>query len=135
MIGSLDVRKATKSLIAFFNKIAYSLLVVLLAVQLGDAAPKKTVKKQAVNEKYAAIVMDAHSGKVLYQQQADARRYPASLTKMMTLYMLFEALEKGRISLKTPIPVSAYAAARPPTKIGFNLIRLMKAKLRDNPAN
>jgi len=113
------VRKATKSLIAFFNKIAYSLLVVLLAVQLGDAAPKKTVKKQAVNDKYAAIVIDAHSGKVLYQEHADAKRYPASLTKMMTLYMMFEALEKGRISLKTPIPVSAYAAARPPTKIGF----------------
>jgi len=119
MIGSLDVHKATKSLIAFFNKISYSLLVVLLAVQLGDAAPKKTAKKQTVNEKYAAIVMDAHSGKVLYQQHADAKRYPASLTKMMTLYMMFEALEKGRISMKTPIPVSAYAAARPPTKIGF----------------
>src|SRR4029450_1993555 len=48
-----------------------------------------------------------------------APRYPASLTKMMTLYLLFEALEQGRLSMTTPIPVSSYAASRPPTKMGF----------------
>jgi len=119
IIGSPNVHQAAKSLIAFFGKFAYSLLVVVLGVQLGVAAPKKVQKSKTVNDKYAAIVMDAHSGKILYQQQANAKRYPASLTKMMTLYMVFEALQAGRISMKTPIPVSAYAAARPPTKIGF----------------
>ncbi|WP_353643842.1 D-alanyl-D-alanine carboxypeptidase family protein [Mesorhizobium sp. WSM2239] len=69
--------------------------------------------------KYAAIVVDANSGAILFQANADQPRYPASLTKMMTLYMLFEALETGRISRDTLIPVSDYARGRPPTKMGF----------------
>jgi D-alanyl-D-alanine carboxypeptidase len=69
--------------------------------------------------RHAAIVVDGGNGKVLYQLNAEAARYPASLTKMMTLYMTFEAMDAGRLSKSTPIPVSAYAASRPPTKIGF----------------
>jgi D-alanyl-D-alanine carboxypeptidase len=69
--------------------------------------------------KYAAIVVDANNGNTLFQTNATASRYPASLTKMMTLYMLFEAMEQGRVSKSTPIPVSSYAASRPPSKIGF----------------
>ncbi len=56
---------------------------------------------------------------MLYQTAAEAPRYPASLTKMMTLYLLFEAMESGRVSKTTLIPVSDYARSRPPTKIGF----------------
>jgi D-alanyl-D-alanine carboxypeptidase len=74
---------------------------------------------QPLSEKYAAVVVDGYSGSVLYQSQADTPRYPASLTKLMTLYLLFEALDDGRIQTTTPIPVSANAAAEPPTKIGF----------------
>lgn len=69
--------------------------------------------------RHAVIVVDGGNGKVLYQSNAEAARYPASLTKMMTLYMTFEAMDAGRLSKSTPIPVSAYAASRPPTKIGF----------------
>jgi D-alanyl-D-alanine carboxypeptidase len=69
--------------------------------------------------KYAAIVVNANDGRVLYQASSDAIRYPASLTKMMTLYLLFEAMESGRVSRTTQIPVSSYARSRPPTKIGF----------------
>ena len=69
------------------------------------------------SEKYAAIVVDARSGRVLYEQNAREPRYPASLTKMMTLYLLFEALDSGRVSMSTPLPVSAYAAGRPPSKL------------------
>ncbi|KQT60300.1 MULTISPECIES: D-alanyl-D-alanine carboxypeptidase [unclassified Aureimonas] len=68
-------------------------------------------------ERAAAFVIDANNGKVLYSKFADDPRYPASLTKMMTLYMLFDAMEAGRTTLKTPMKVSAYAAARPPTKL------------------
>ena len=57
-------------------------------------------------------MIDANNGKVLYAQDADAARYPASLTKMMTLYMLFEAMRSGRVTRDTPMKVSAYAAAR-----------------------
>jgi D-alanyl-D-alanine carboxypeptidase len=66
----------------------------------------------------AAIVIDAHTGKTLYASNANARRYPASLTKMMTLYMTFEALSKGKITKSTQVPFSANAAAEPPTKLG-----------------
>lgn len=69
--------------------------------------------------KYAAIVVDANTGRTLYSQNAEQPRYPASLTKMMTLYILFETMKQGRVTRATPIPVSAHAAAEPPTKIGF----------------
>ena len=69
----------------------------------------------AAAERSAAFVIDANNGKVLYSKFADDLRFPASLTKMMTLYMLFDAMEAGRTTLKTPMKVSSYAAARPPT--------------------
>ncbi|CDZ54630.1 D-alanyl-D-alanine carboxypeptidase [Neorhizobium galegae bv. orientalis] len=72
----------------------------------------------AAGPKYAGIVVDAKTGKVLYSEDPDGLRYPASLTKMMTLYLTFEALESGRISLDTQVPVSAHAAAEPPSKLG-----------------
>ncbi|MEW9806407.1 D-alanyl-D-alanine carboxypeptidase family protein [Mesorhizobium sp. ZMM04-5] len=70
-------------------------------------------------EKYAALVVDASNGKTLYQVNATAQRYPASLTKMMTLYLLFEALDQGRVSMATELPVSSFAARQPPSKIGL----------------
>lgn len=71
------------------------------------------------NPRYASIVMDANTGEVLHESSADASRYPASLTKMMTLYMLFEALERGKMTLNTRMPVSAHAASMPQTNIGL----------------
>ncbi len=71
------------------------------------------------NAKYAGIVVDAKSGKTLYASSADAARYPASLTKMMTLYVLFEEMERGRFNKKSQLKVSKKAAAQPPTKIGL----------------
>ncbi len=67
----------------------------------------------------AAIVIDAKTGKVLYSSNPDAPRHPASLTKMMTLYLLFDAIEKGKMSLDTPLTVSAHAADQAPSKLGF----------------
>lgn len=72
-----------------------------------------------VSEKYSAIVVDGGSGKVLYENASDELRYPASLTKLMTLYLLFEALDSGRIVPPSQIPISAYAASQPPSKIGL----------------
>ncbi|TJV16051.1 MAG: D-alanyl-D-alanine carboxypeptidase, partial [Mesorhizobium sp.] len=66
----------------------------------------------------AAIVIDAKTGKVLYSSNADGRRYPASLTKMMTLYMAFEAMANGKIGKNSRVVFSANAAAEPPTKLG-----------------
>lgn len=69
-------------------------------------------------ERYAALVIDASTGRVLFEDNAHELRHPASLTKMMTLYMVFEALQQGRLSLSTPLRVSQRAATRPPTRIG-----------------
>lgn len=71
--------------------------------------------------KYASLVMDAESGRVLYETNADTRNYPASLTKMMTLYMLFEALERGKMRMNEHMPVSAKATRQPPSKLGLRL--------------
>jgi D-alanyl-D-alanine carboxypeptidase len=70
------------------------------------------------SSKYAAIVVDAKSGEVLYAKRADAPRYPASITKVMTLYLAFEALAAGKIDLNEPVVFSPRASAQPPTKIG-----------------
>jgi len=69
------------------------------------------------NPPYASIVVDANSGKVLQATNADSPRHPASLTKLMTLYMLFERLGAGEMQLSTEMPVSAHAAAMAPTKL------------------
>jgi D-alanyl-D-alanine carboxypeptidase len=67
----------------------------------------------------SAIVVDAKSGKVLYSSNPDAKRYPASLTKMMTLYLLFEAIENGKTSLSAKITMSATGASQAPSKLGL----------------
>ena len=68
---------------------------------------------------YASIVVDANSGKVLQATNADSPRHPASLTKMMTLYLLFEQLAAGKVTMATEMPVSAHAASMAPTKLGL----------------
>lgn len=68
---------------------------------------------------YAGIVVDAKTGKTLYASHADEARYPASITKVMTLYILFQELDAGRMSLTTKLKVSKHAAAAQPTKLGL----------------
>ena len=81
-------------------------LIVLLAAGSAEA-------------RYAAIVIDVESGKALYEINADTRNHPASLTKMMTLYMLFEALRDGRVSAEQDLAVSRRAAGMPNSKLGL----------------
>ena len=75
---------------------------------------------------YAAIVVDAKTGAVLHEAAPDGRRHPASLTKIMTLYLLFERLEAGKIALDTEMPVSEEAAAQAPTKLGVRAGQTLK---------
>jgi D-alanyl-D-alanine carboxypeptidase (penicillin-binding protein 5/6) len=70
------------------------------------------------SSKYAAIVVDAKTGEVLYENRADSPRYPASVTKVMTLYLTFEALASGKITLDDRVVFSPHAAAQIPTKLG-----------------
>jgi D-alanyl-D-alanine carboxypeptidase len=88
---------------------------VLLAIVLA-AAPARA---QIGSERYSSIVIDAATGNVLSSVNADEPRYPASLTKMMTLYMVFEALRDRRIALNQNVPVSGRAAGMSPSKLGL----------------
>ncbi|ESR23576.1 D-alanyl-D-alanine carboxypeptidase [Lutibaculum baratangense] len=87
-------------------------LMVLVALLSIAAAPADA------NERYAAYIIDANTNEVLFSRNGDVPRYPASITKVMTLFIVFEELEAGRLRLDTPLKVSAAAAAEPPSKIG-----------------
>ena len=90
--------------------------VVLLALACWLAVPAT-----AEARRYASIVIDARTGQVLHESHADRWVYPASLTKMMTLYMTFEALDQGRLTPGQMLPVSREAASRPPSKLGLRV--------------
>ena len=69
--------------------------------------------------KNASIVIDANTGRVLFSEDANGSRYPASLTKMMTLYLVFEALQSGKITMDTPVTMTRLGAAQAPSKLGL----------------
>jgi D-alanyl-D-alanine carboxypeptidase len=86
----------------------------------GFVAAVLTLSADPINAApYADIVVDANSGAVLHATNPDARRHPASLTKIMTLYLLFEQLDAGKLKLDTPLKVSAEASGQSPTKLGL----------------
>ncbi|CAN7197643.1 D-alanyl-D-alanine carboxypeptidase family protein [Mesorhizobium sp. LjRoot246] len=97
----------------------FAALALLALAGCATTPPDSVLAVPAPAQKYAAIVVDAGTGKQLFEVSSTAQRYPASLTKMMTLYLLFEALEAGRVSKQTLIPVSDHAASQPPTKMRF----------------
>ncbi len=102
---------------------AVSLVMALAVGAVGWASPA-TAQIPYLNlissePKYAAIVVDANSGEVLYAKSPDAPRYPASITKIMTLYLAFEAVNNGQLSLDDFIVVSPHAAAQAPSKLGL----------------
>ncbi len=96
--------------------LAVMLCAMALAPLTGMAAP------------YAAFVIDARTGEVLHSRNADTRLHPASLTKMMTLYIAFEAIEHGEISLDTKVRISRHAAAQPPSKLGLRAGQRIKLR-------
>ncbi len=91
------------------------IIAVILAAQLSLAP-----HAQADGQRYAAFVVDQNTGNVLHSRRSTAERYPASLTKMMTLYMLFEAIDIGDVGLQDQIRISANAATAPPSRLGFH---------------
>ena len=89
-------------------------LVFLLSIVILASA----VSAPAVHAApYAAMVMDMRDGRVLHARSADRRQHPASLTKMMTLYLAFEAVESGRVGLDQTVRVSRHASRQPPSKV------------------
>jgi len=114
------------------KSLARRLAFVLTAVAFGltalaapaEARPHHAVRLPAFlhfvsQPKYAAIVIDAQTGEVLYEQSPDAHRYPASITKIMTMYLAFQELSEGRLSLNDTLVVSPHAASMAPSKLGI----------------
>ena len=94
-------------------------VVLGLALSLCVFLASQVFAAQEAEARYASIIVDAETGEVLRSRKADTLRYPASLTKMMTLYLLFEALENGRVSLDSRLKVSKRAARQPPSKLAL----------------
>jgi D-alanyl-D-alanine carboxypeptidase len=99
-----------------FRQSVLKAIAVAAVLVMGFGATLETSAAAVPN---SAIVVDAKTGKVLYGANVDAQRHPASLTKMMTLYLLFDALAQGKTTLDSRMPVSAYAAAQAPSKLGL----------------
>lgn len=93
-------------------------LMLIVALAVVPSTPP-LVAQSSENTRYAAIVVDAETGEVLFARHADSRRYPASITKVMTLYLAFEALTEGKVKLDDVITVSSRAASQPPSKLGL----------------
>jgi len=98
--------------------------VVAVATDPADARSRRKRHhaqhaRVAYSPPYAAIVVDANSGSVLHNTSADSLRRPASLTKIMTLYLLFEQLEAGKLRLDTRLEVSEHASQQAPSKLGL----------------
>jgi D-alanyl-D-alanine carboxypeptidase len=103
-----------------------AVVALVAALSAGAAGPVEaratrghSVHGSAYQPPYADIVIDDNSGQVLHDMNADEPRHPASLTKIMTLYLLFEQLDAGALKLDTLLPVSAKAALEPPTRLGL----------------
>lgn len=101
---------------------------VFAAFLIGLAASLSVTGSANANAKYAGVVIDVKTGKTLYADNADNLRYPASLTKIMTLYMLFGELEAGRVSLNTRMKVSKRAAGQAPSKLALKVGSTIRVK-------
>lgn len=93
---------------------------VVIASLMGALVSVALALPASAAEKAAAMVIDANTGRVLHDKAGSEPRYPASLTKMMTLYLAFEAIEAGRLQFSTPLTVSERAAAAAPSKLGLD---------------
>lgn len=118
---------------ASFYKNLSNRLLILVAILLcstgGFFTPALAKTSPANNPRYASLVVDADTGTVLHEENADKYRYPASLTKMMTLYLTFEALHQGTLQMDQMLPVSAFAASRP--RMNMALRAGQKISVRD----
>jgi D-alanyl-D-alanine carboxypeptidase (penicillin-binding protein 5/6) len=98
---------------------AFSLAVAAIGLSPAAQAQVPYAQLSWGEPRYAAIVVDANTGEVLYSRNADSQRYPASITKIMTLYLTFEALASGRLRLSDTMTISSHAAGMAPTKLGL----------------
>ena len=104
---------------AVLGAVAVAAVAIAASASPAEAARKKK-RVGGYNPPYAAMVIDAKTGRTMHAVNENALRHPASITKVMTLYMLFEQMERGRFKMDSPLRVSSFAASRPPSKIGVS---------------
>lgn len=97
----------------------FSPLVLAFCAVLFGLISVQPVQAAQLPSRYGAIVLDYDSGEMVYGVNPDRRSYPASLTKVMTLFLLFDALEQGRFTLNSQLPVSSHAEDQAPSKLGL----------------
>ena len=90
-----------------------ALLISTLVLLIGLSEPGRA------GGGFSAVTVDARNGKVLFAVDPDSKRYPASLTKVMTLYIVFQELKAGRLKLNSALTASAYSSSRPPSRLGL----------------
>ena len=110
MAASHPIAGSTSKIKSAAARNMFRLLIIACFALAGTNSPAQAAK-------YAAIVIEEDSGRVLFSRNADSLRYPASLTKIMTLYLLFEDIAAGHLTLRSRIPVSKVAAGRSPSKL------------------
>ncbi|MDO8534032.1 MAG: D-alanyl-D-alanine carboxypeptidase family protein, partial [Xanthobacteraceae bacterium] len=108
-----------------FQRTTLAIVIAAMAAVLlvgfdAEARPQKRVQQPGWHEGFSSIVVDGKTGKVLDSTKPDELRHPASLTKIMTLYLLFEEIERGRLKLDSRIRISTEAAAQAPSKLDLN---------------
>lgn len=123
MVYNIFKSKSKFSIFGWGALFTMLLASLILLPSIGHA--KKSSKE---NKKYASLVMDADTGMILSQRYADKPLHPASLTKIMTLLMAFEALEQGKIQPNTRIRISRHAASMVPSKLGLKPGASIKVK-------
>ncbi len=104
---------------AVIGAVAVAAVTIAASASPAEAARKKK-RLGGYSPPYAAMVIDAKTGRTMHAVNEHALRHPASITKVMTLYMLFEQMERGRFRMDSPLRVSSFAASRPPSKIGVD---------------
>lgn len=123
-----DSRSPTSPLVAIATAACAALALLSLASAPAEARGWRHYHHYAryaaraatpADPAFAAIVVDANAGRTLFAANENEPRHPASLTKVMTLYLLFEQLDKGAMTLQTEIPISEHAAAQEPSKLGL----------------
>ncbi len=104
------------------RRIGFNILIlcfILILPYEASARSRQSQNDNGENNKYASIIVDADTGTVLSEKNPNKRLHPASLTKVMTLMLLFEAMESGEVRLNDKIRISAHAAAQQPSKLGL----------------
>lgn len=107
-----------------YDKVVALLMALVMALLLLPGIAQPVMARPA----FSAITVDASTGKVIYARNIDSKRFPASLTKVMTLYLMFQEIEAGRMTFSTPMKVSKHAAAQQPSKLGLRVGSTIKAR-------